>query len=168
MTGPAPEQRAATFVARMRQVAGGERMRLRFDLQHRPQDGRWRPAGALGGWRTADPGVGAYVYTKRVEALAAPATYTVRIQFRWYDVDGDVQRRAERRSPVCRQPDLRPQLRVLALAPGRVTVANVGLGRAGAFTTTLGDVAVRLDAGLAAGAVAGLVVDAPPSRSHDA
>ncbi len=162
-TGLEPAQRTAAFTGSMPALAGTARMAMRFVLYEGVRRVR---APGLGGWERSEPGRAGFVFTKRVEALVPAAVYWARIQFRWYDAAGRVQRRAERRTPVCRQPDLRPQLRVLAVAPGRVTVANVGAGRAGAFSTTFGpgdasDTVVRLEGGLAAGAVAELAIEAP-------
>jgi hypothetical protein len=64
---------------------------------------------------SAASGTSKYVYTKRVEALLAPASYRVQVKFRWLDSDGDVLRSAKRTSPVCRQPDPRPNLLVRSI-----------------------------------------------------
>jgi hypothetical protein len=141
-TAAATDLRAATFVARMRRIAGAERMQLRFHLQHRAEGGAWRPAGALGSWRNAAPGVGAYVYTKRVEGLAVPGEYRVLVRFRWLDDEGAGVAAARRLSPRCAQPDPRANLRPVAVElehqeDGRtrygVRIRNTGLAAAGPF-----------------------------------
>ena len=51
-----------------------------------------------------------------------PADYRAQIRFRWYDKKGRLQRSARKTTRACRQPDPRPDLRVLgfvSLAPGR-------------------------------------------------
>ena len=142
-TGAAAESRVATFVARMRQVAGAERMQLRFHLQHRADGGAWRPAGALGGWRTAASGVGAYVYTKRVEGLALPGEYRVLVRFRWLDENGASVAAARRLSPRCVQPDPRANLRPVAIEVEHLgdgttrygaRIRNTGLAAGGPFS----------------------------------
>ena len=152
---------SAAFTGSMPAGAGTDRMAMRFDLYEGERRVR---APGLGRWERSEPGRAGFVFTQRVEGLTAPATYRARVRFRWYDDEGNVLRRAERRTPVCRQPDPRPQLRVLAVAPGRVTVANVGLGRAEAFSTALGagGATLRLEEGLAAGAVAELAFAEQP------
>jgi hypothetical protein len=162
-TGATLRDRVAAFTGAMPALPGTERMAMRFDLFDRER--RVRAAG-LGTWERSEPGRAGFVFTKRVEALAAPAAYRARVLFRWYDAEGRVQRRAERRTAVCRQPDPRPQLRVLAVSPGRVLVANLGIGRAGAFGTAVAvgeepPPVVRLAGGLAAGAVAELALAEP-------
>ncbi len=144
-SGPAADDRAAVFVGRMRAIPGGERLQLRFRLQERRSGrGRWTTVAGqpLGSWSTADPGVRGYVFTRRVERLGAPGAYRVVVEFRWLSATGEVVHRARRTSPVCRQPDFRPNLRpvTIEVTPGpdgraryRVTVVNDGHGIGAAF-----------------------------------
>lgn len=145
--------RTATFEGRMRTKRGAKRMQMRFTLQTRsPASPSWRalPAAGFGRWLTSDAGVGRYVYTKRVVSLLAPASYRTTVRFRWLDADGDRVASSRSTSAVCRQPDLRPNLRPLGVearagadpehARYLVPVANRGRTPAGPF-----DVVVSVD-----------------------
>ena len=153
--------RYAVFEGRMRSVAGDARMQMRFTLEVRDEETRrWHAVATpgFGRWVSSDPGVSRYVYTKRVENLVAPAGYRAVVRFRWLDADG--HRLASQRavSPVCSQPDLRPNLRPLDITvratpkPDRVRyaipVVNRGRSVAGAFelALTVGGQALPLQA----------------------
>ena len=113
-----PAGRAATFEGRMRTKKSARRLQMRFTLQTRTrEEPRWRtlPAAGFGKWLTSDPGVGRYVYTKRVVSLAAPGWYRTTVRFRWLDADGDRVASSRSTSPTCRQSDLRPNLRPLGV-----------------------------------------------------
>jgi hypothetical protein len=113
-----PDAREATFEGRMRSVRGAVRMQMRFTLQSRSRDTpRWRaiPAPGFGRWLTSDANVARYVYTKRVVSLLAPASYRTTVRFRWLDAAGERLASARATSPVCRQQDLRPNLRPLGV-----------------------------------------------------
>src|SRR3712207_1335471 len=72
--GDAPEARSATFVARMRNLPGAERLQVRFGLQARAgEDGMWQPVvgDGLGTWNVSEPGVRGYVFAKRIEHVPA-------------------------------------------------------------------------------------------------
>ena len=87
-----PAGRAATFEGRMRVRKSARKMQMRFTLQTRSAEAPgWHKlaASGFGKWLTSDPGVGRYVYTKRVVALEAPASYRTLVRFRWLDADGD-------------------------------------------------------------------------------
>jgi hypothetical protein len=145
---------AAEFEARMGNVPGAVRMRMRFTLQvltpARPAYRRVAAPG-FGGWTTSDPGTTRYVYTRRVEDLVGPASYRVVVRFRWLDAADDVIARDRAHSRPCRQPDLRPNLTIrdLAIEPGPdastrryvALVRNTGRRPAGAFDVAVGDLA---------------------------
>ena len=120
----------------MRTVRGATRLQMRFTLQIRTQGpgrtGTRSRAPGFGRWLSSDPGVGRYVYTKRVVALLAPASYRTLVRFRWLGRDGRRIASDRSTSPICRQPDLRPNLRPLAIerAPRRRRRAR-SLRRAG-------------------------------------
>jgi hypothetical protein len=128
--------RTAAFEGRMDTVQGASRMQMRFRLQvSTPDEPAWSRVLVPGfsAWVTSDPGRTRYVYTKRVEALLAPAAYRVILKFRWLDADGAVLRTANATSRSCRQPDPRADLRVVSLdlAPGPdqrydITLRNAG------------------------------------------
>ena len=148
-----PADREATFEGRMRTVRGGTRLQMRFTLQTRANGQEsWRalPAPGFGKWLTSDTGVGRYIYTKRVVALLAPASYRTLVRFRWIGRGGKRIASDRSTSPTCRQADLRPNLRPLAInsragadaehARYIVPVVNRGKTAAGPF-----DVVVTVD-----------------------
>jgi hypothetical protein len=135
-----PDTRAAEFEARMDQVAGAARMKLRFTLEARKAGKSWRRVAApeLGGWRAAAPETTRYIASRRVTALVGPASYRTLVRFRWIDDDGHTVERAKARSRACWQPDHRPNLRVRALSVEGATnyvvlVANSGRSESGPF-----------------------------------
>lgn len=165
-TGAAADQRFAVFTGSMPAYRGTRRMAMKFDLYSRPVGGdTWAPVTVrgFGRWQRSDPGRAGFVYTKRVERLRQGHEYRVAVRFRWYQAPGLARRDRVRRTPVCRQPDQRPNLRIEALrieqgadAASRryvVTVANAGRTAANAFdvglVTTRDD--VRSVPGLPAG-----------------
>lgn len=175
-TGATPLDRSATFTGSMKAGEETNRMWMRFDLQERPPRARgFRrvKAAGFGTWERSRRGVPAFIFTKRVSGLAAPASYRVVVRFRWYQAPGLSRRDRIRRTPVCRQPDQRPNLRVesLRIEPGAddatrryvVTVLNAGESAAGAFdvglVTTRDD--VRSVPGLPARERATVEIDAP-------
>jgi hypothetical protein len=90
-------------------------MQLRFTLQAlTPDDTRWRKIAApgFGTWITAPPGLAKYTYDKTVQDLLAPAGYRAVVEFRWRDRRGRTVRSERAISPVCKQPDARPDLLV--------------------------------------------------------
>jgi hypothetical protein len=120
-TSPLPIQRIASFVGSMPARAHAIRMRMRFDLERkRPGERRWRRlrAAGFGVWERSDPGVAGFVFTKRVTGLPVPASYRAIVRFAWVAADGTTVRSARARTPLCRQPDLRPNL-----VPGALTGA---------------------------------------------
>src|SRR4051812_28405250 len=136
-TGAGDASRAAAFSGSMPAATGTRRMMMRFVLLQRvgasPQ-GTYRRIAVpgWGGWEKSDPGRRGFVFTKRVEALAAPAGYRASITFRWLDAKGRVQRTTTRTTPVCEQPDPRPDL-VL----GAFTAAPVGAKAMAAYTISV-------------------------------
>jgi hypothetical protein len=112
--------RYATFGGYMRSLRpGADRMQMRFDLYRRPAGGlTWRRVSGpgLGTWNRADYGVAGYRFRQRVENLPAPHSYRALVSFRWRNSAGRVFARTWRNSPICFQPDLRPDLRI-----GRIT-----------------------------------------------
>jgi hypothetical protein len=148
-----PLDRVASFEGRMKVKHHARRMQMRFTLQTRSADQpRWHklPAAGFGKWLTSNPGIGRYVYTKRVIELEAPASYRTIVKFRWLDAAGARVASAKSTSAVCHQSDLRPNLKPLGVQakPGAdssharylVPVVNRGRSPAGAF-----DVVVSVD-----------------------
>jgi hypothetical protein len=149
-TGATGSARTAAFAASMPAGRGTRRMWIRFDLLQRvPGDAEYAPASlpAWGRWERSQPGRAGFIYTKRVRGLRAPGAYRARVRFRWYDARGRIQRRAERVTRTCRQPDPRPDLRAgaLTVAPGLgpasvtylLAVRNAGRGAAAPFDVVL-------------------------------
>jgi hypothetical protein len=104
---------SAAFYARMRRLAVGQRMWMRFTLLERGRDGRFAPVAAprLTRWRKSKPGVMAFGYKQRVRGLAADSSYRARVDYRWYDSDGTLQHKARRTSGPCSQSGPLPNLR---------------------------------------------------------
>jgi CARDB protein len=149
-TGPTPASRTATFTARMPAAAGTQRMWMRFDLlQRTPGQAEYEVVRlpAWGVWQRSQPGRTAFIYTKTVQRLRAPGAYRARVRFRWYDANGRLQRRAQRTTRTCREPDPRPDLTAGALtaAPGLgadtatylLDMRNSGRGAAQPFDVVL-------------------------------
>jgi CARDB len=142
--------RFAEFEGRMRAMPGAERLLMRFTLQVRAEGSLWWrgvPAPGLGRWVSSDPGVSRYVYTKRVENLAAPAGYRAVVRFRWLDERGRRLATDRAVSPACLQADLRPNLHPLdiqvqpgpsvAWATYAIPLANRGRSTVDAFELVL-------------------------------
>jgi CARDB len=123
-TGLEPAQRTATYEGRMRRVAGTRRMQMRFALQARqPKSKHWTgvKGPGLNSWVTSNSGVARYSFSKRIENLAAPATYRVVVRFRWLDAHNRRIDNDQVTSKVCFQPDLRPDL-----TAKRIDVQRIG------------------------------------------
>jgi CARDB len=150
-TGLSAGDRTAVYEGRMRRVSGTRKMQMRFALQWRqPSARRWSAikAPGLGTWVSSNAGVKSYTFTKRIENLAAPASYRIVVRFRWLDARGHTIDSDQIVSKPCRQPDLRPNLvpkRVYSERigdPARrryvVVVRNEGETAAGAFDVGFG------------------------------
>jgi hypothetical protein len=112
------EAREAVFEGRVLSVKKAAKMQLRFTLQAlTPDETRWRKIDAegFGTWITAPPPLAKYTYDKTVEELLAPASYRTVVDFRWRDRKGKTVRTERAISPVCKQPDARPDLIVRSL-----------------------------------------------------
>lgn len=151
--GASAEQRQAVFRGAMRTIEGSERMGMRFTLLERIGGRRFDAVAAPGleVWRKSRPGVRRFVHRQRVVALAAGARYRMVVDFRWYGSDGEVVRRARRRSSTCRQPGRLPNLRVVRIAgrpadgargTERYSIRVVNSGRAAADAV---DVSLSVD-----------------------
>ena len=142
-TGAAPTDRYAVFTGSMPRQDKAASMAMRFDLFERAPGKAFQHV-ALAKWgiweRTTKAGVPGFIFTKRVDQLAAPAAYRAVVSFRWYDAKGRVVHQDQRTSAICHQPDPRPDLHVrrVSFDNGRahVTVRNRGRGAAGPFDVT--------------------------------
>jgi len=148
--GVEPAERFAQFQGSMPARAQTQRMWMRFALERRPPDtGVWESVAAPGfnTWERSRPRRAGFVYAKRVVGLEAPAEYRAVVRFRWYGPRARLQASARRTTPVCRQPDARPDLAVVdgVAGPGpqaglvryRLIVANLGRSPAGPFAVAL-------------------------------
>lgn len=144
------EANTAVFRGALTTVRKARSLQMRFALQARPAKGgafKHVVAPSFDQWLTSSPGKKAFVYDKRLEALAAGTSYRAVIRYRWRAADGHVLARAFRMTPTCTQPDDRPNLRAtrIAVRPGisrgartyLVRIANRGAGEAPAFATSL-------------------------------
>jgi hypothetical protein len=172
LTGADPDTRSAAFTGSMPALSGTRRMQMRFGLLQRSgssSKARFKKVSVPGwsGWVSSDPGRDGFVFTKRVEALSAPAAYRATVTFRWLDARGHAQKTLSRTTPVCEEPDPRADLVLASLsatALGRsqaayaISVENDGLSEADPFAVTLtigGQVSNPLTLGpIAAGAQA--------------
>ncbi len=113
-----PAGRGMQTIAVMRPLSGTKAMRLRFELLSKPRSGGGYTVvaqGDLGRWiaPTNPPTLGQrpgdkWILKKQVVDLAAPASYRLRVDFRWLGTHSRVLGTATRYSPVCVQtaPDL--------------------------------------------------------------
>jgi len=115
------------------------KMQMRFTLQvSTPDAPRFRRVAADGfdEWIAA-PVVRKYTYDKTVEGLLVPASYRMVVSFRWRDARGRTVRSERAVSPVCKQPDLRPDLVLRNVRHDRdgyvAVVVNRGKQPAGGF-----------------------------------
>jgi hypothetical protein len=113
-----PESRSATFMGRMRALAGTDRMAMRFTLLERFGDEKLQSVDfpELRAWRFSKPGVRDFRFKQTVTALSGGGEYRMRVEYRWLDGAGNLQRKAARTSGACRQPGELPNL-VAAAAP---------------------------------------------------
>jgi hypothetical protein len=104
-----------SFYGRMSRQPDAERMAMRFTLLVRaPGETGYVAVKAPGlrRWRRSKTDVRAFGYRQRVRGLADGALYRMQVDYRWYDEDGEVVRRARRRSRPCNQAGPLPNLRV--------------------------------------------------------
>ena len=107
------DSREAVFEGQMRVYRKAPKMQMRFTLQATTPDApKWRKVALpnFSEWITAPANVGKYTYDKTVQDLLAPASYRAVVDFRWNDRRGKTIRTERAISPVCKQPDARPDL----------------------------------------------------------
>ncbi len=116
-----PAGRGVAITAVIRPLAQTTSMAIRFDLLVADKRGGAAAPlvyGDLGKWKYAPTALtkqtnDQYVLHKPVSGLnVAPAYYHFKVSFRWTGAHGRVLGTAARDSPVCFQPELRPDLRV--------------------------------------------------------
>ena len=104
--------RSVTFTGQMETVPGAKRMAMEILVQARtPEEAGFHTltAAGPGTWQRSEAGLKIYKYERQVTNLPAPAAYRAVVLYRWIGEHGRVIRRAERRTPVCRQPQARPR-----------------------------------------------------------
>lgn len=146
--GLEPAQRTLTVHPQMHPIPGTVRMGIRLALAQRtPLTKAFvRVLGVEGfdTWRKSEKGVSEYDVFQTLDTLAAPATYRMKVGFRWYGKHGRVLRSVTRVTRNCSEPDLRANLvvkHITAMPPvkaGRpwhyvVIVRNNGRTAAGPF-----------------------------------
>lgn len=176
-TGPDVSDRYAVFTASMPAIDGTARMEMRFELLQRRRHALGFARVALPKWghweRSSQSDVPGFIFSKRIEQLAAPADYRALVRFRWLSADGKVLRNSRRTSLTCRQPDQRPDLTIgdVALMPDgtySVGVTNAGRGDAGQFLVgvTVGSIMGTSEVtGLSAGESLSVPVTAPACQA---
>lgn len=118
VTGLDPTGPSLTVDSVMRSQRSGDRMAMRFELwQRTPAALRFhRLVGpGLGTWNAATPGVQRFRFRKPIQNLPAPAAYFVRVAYRWRDAEGHTLAMTSRMTRLCRQPDVRADLRVVSV-----------------------------------------------------
>jgi hypothetical protein len=149
-----PAARAIAVTAVMRPVPGTAHMALRVVLLRRAQNGgAFAPVSGrdLGKWISpSNPTLGQrpgdiWRLVKQVVDLPA-GSYRLRVAFRWTGSAGQTLATTSRRTPVCVQPELRPDLRVtkVSIVPSFsgqysyvAVVRNAGRTAAGPFNVQL-------------------------------
>src|SRR4051794_6073198 len=155
----------ATFQGQVTQLRKGLKMQMRFTLQASTPDApkfRKVAADTFGAWITAPASARRYTYDKTVRELLVPASYRVAIDFRWRS--GAKTVRSERAlSPICRQPDLRPDLVLRSVRAERdgytAVVVNRGKQPAGAFDVDFQRNGTSVGSSRVTGVAPGQVVD---------
>jgi hypothetical protein len=119
-----PPSRAISVTAVMRPLRGTSRLQLKFQLYSRSSSNtpftRVR-GGDLNSWVSpADSTLGTragdvWRVNKPVVDLKAPATYRLRVTFRWIGAHNKVLGTIARTTPTCYQPELRPDLQVRSI-----------------------------------------------------
>ncbi|MGI8920570.1 MAG: CARDB domain-containing protein [Solirubrobacteraceae bacterium] len=145
-----PAAREASFVGQMRSLRPGDHLAMRFTVLQRQKDAPAFTALATLPWRVQPAHAPFWRWIEKVRDLPAAADYRARVTFLWRDDRGVVFARAQRLTPPCHQPDLRPNLHYAGLSAVTgaqanltrytVLVSNTGLSPAGAF-----DVALTID-----------------------
>jgi CARDB len=147
-----PIARTVSVWAWMRPVAGTRKLQERWTLLSRSAtSSTFSPVSGsnLETWVSpSDPTLGqrsgdVWKLHKSVADLAAPAWYRLQATFRWLGAGNRVLGSAQRSTATCFQPELRPDLQVLAIAvkPARnpandryvATIVNAGATAAGPF-----------------------------------
>lgn len=115
-----PRNRSLASTALIRPVPGTTKEAVNFRLMRRTRGGTPEsvPGAGLGTWLTKSFGqqpIGLWRVIHTVADLSAPASYRFAVSFRWIGSSGQILAHATRDSRSCHQPELRPDLEVLAV-----------------------------------------------------
>ncbi len=105
-TGP-QAGRSVTFTGQMETVAGAHKMAIEIEVQERtPEEEGFHTltTAGLGSWQRSEAGVKIYKVRQAVTDLPAPAVFRAIVRYRWLNEKGQVIRRDERHTPICKQP----------------------------------------------------------------
>lgn len=152
-----PAERAISVTAVMRPVPGTGKMAMRFELikrTHRFSRPVPLTGSDLNSWLAPkNPTLGSrpgdrWVVKHPVVDLAGPDFYRFKVAFRWSDASGHVIGRTVRTSPLCFQPERRPDLEVVSVLvtalPGGLDeysaqIRNTGRTPSGSFQVQFSD-----------------------------
>jgi hypothetical protein len=107
VTAATESGRSVTFTGQMETVAGTRRMEIEIEVQeHSPEEEGFHAltTAGLGSWQRSETGVKIYKVRQAVTNLPAPAVFRALVRYRWLNEKGQVIRRDERRTPLCREP----------------------------------------------------------------
>jgi hypothetical protein len=134
------ESRSASFQGRVRAIRGSTRMGMRFTLLERFGDERRHVVAfpELRAWHWSRSGIRDFRYKQTVTGLQGGGEYRMRVDYRWYDGEGNLLRKARRNSNTCRQPgelaNLRPGLPTAGPGPSGTAVYVVPVQNRGRAT----------------------------------
>jgi hypothetical protein len=136
-SGDATDVRSATFMGRMRALKGTDRMAMRFTLLERFGDEKLHPVDfpELRAWHFSKPGIRDFRFKQTVTGLQGGGEYRMRVEYRWLDAAGNLQRKTQRTSAACREPgalaNLLPGLATAAAGPEGTSVYVVPVSNNG-------------------------------------
>jgi hypothetical protein len=107
VTGATQTGRSVTFTGQMETVAGAHKMAIEIEVQERtPEEEGFHTlaTAGLGSWQRSEAGVKIYKVRQAVTDLPAPAVFRAIVHYRWLNERGQVIRRDERRTTICKQP----------------------------------------------------------------
>lgn len=107
VTAPTQADRSVTFTGQMETVAGAHRMAIEIVVQeHTLEEEGFHTltTAGLGSWQRSEAGVKIYKVRQAVTDLPAPAVFRAIVRYRWLNEKGEVIRRDERHTPICKQP----------------------------------------------------------------
>ena len=124
-----PGARTVGLTTIMRPLPGTARMVQRFELQGLRPGGHYLTitGGDLGVWISpSNPTLGqrpgdTWIVNKVVRNLTAPAHYRFQVSFRWFGAHKKILGTVTRQSPICWQPELRPDLAVRSITVSAVS-----------------------------------------------